>query len=275
MPNVGSILADRSSKSVPAKSTRTFTPMPSITAARDCPCQIASGKIPATLRFARSTSLGHLRAMVGTLPPPPLSANGEGELVDSCNGSPSCDLSDEKTIGGISPLSSGEGLGVRASSISATDTAPTIVRRVICSGETRGRRITLISRAVPGGADHLRPNRPRPVIWSSVSTTDPLGAPPSAQSRAISLVLPTCISKRKGRAPKALRSRTSLSRSFTVRRPDVFDLRSLDQEFFTLTLDTIQPVTAVTVVDPGTFHVDCGGGFYHFATVCRPQIPHL
>jgi hypothetical protein len=51
-----------------------------------------------------------------------------------------------------------------------------------------GRRIAEYSSALPAGAFHERPRRPRPAVCSSVVTTVPPGAPASASSRARSLV---------------------------------------------------------------------------------------
>jgi hypothetical protein len=44
------------------------------------------------------------------------------------------------------------------------------------------------SSALPGGADHVRPWRPRPELCSVAVTIVPPGAPPIASSRARALV---------------------------------------------------------------------------------------
>src|SRR5450432_136175 len=156
-----------------------------------------------------------------------------------------------------------------------------MVRRGICTGVIRGRRITLINNAVPAGVDHVRPKRPRPLSCSSVTTTDPASAPASAHSQARSLVLPTWLTKRNGRAPSACLSRVSDStsdvsdcRSLAIRGPDIFDLGGFTQEFSALTLYAILPAARVPIADPGALHIGCRSRFDHFAALGASKVPH-
>jgi hypothetical protein len=56
------------------------------------------------------------------------------------------------------------------------------------SRRVRSRTSTDTSSALPGGADHVRPCRPRPALCSAAVTTVPSGAPASASSRARAFV---------------------------------------------------------------------------------------
>src|SRR5690606_20837835 len=66
---------------------------------------------------------------------------------------------------------------------------------------TGGRKITENVNAVPGGANHRRPCRPRPAVCRSATMTVPSGAPSRARRFASSLVEPVS-SRRMMRCPK-------------------------------------------------------------------------
>ena len=90
------------------------------------------------------------------------------------------------------PLSAGCLAGVTRDLIleltdASEDDLPLVAR---CSrpASSAGRSTTVISNDEPGGASHVRPNRPRPAVWWSATTTTPSGAPARARSAASRLV---------------------------------------------------------------------------------------